>query len=208
MLTIYSLMISWAWQNVTNEGLRTIAALFQAVGIFSVGGGAFSAYMFNRQLEKDKFKLKLKEIIHANTEKRKLEVLEEISKLTGEAIFRMWYVGNVIDTINKPIVKREGESREDWISRRFRVRIKQLNKVLIQLHHVENAGSIYLTPDLLGRILDWRAKINGILDSYINKMTMPSPISGDFFPEFRKGWEYVRKDREEIVKVIRTLISY
>ncbi len=199
------IVANWTLPNLTLDQWRLVV---QGVGPIVALLGAFLAIWFARSLEDKKSKLKLKEIIHANTEKRRLEVLEGISKLTGKVAFRMWFVGNVIDTINKPVKQREGESREDWLRRRFRVRAKALNEVHLELHELVDAGSIYLTPELEAKVEALRNKTNDVIDTYVNEMLTSSTVGAEVFQTFKDGYEEVKKDRKEIVQLIRTLISY
>jgi hypothetical protein len=185
------------WKLVALFGVGPIVALTCAV----------LAYLFGRSLEDKKFRYKLKEIIHANTEKRRLEVLEHIANLTGEVVFRMWFVGNVIDPINKPINRRPDENREDWMRRRFRVRTKQLNEEYTKLRQARQGGSIYLTPELETQLDAIQLKISSLLDDYINKMLNSPTIGAEVFQAFKGGFEEAKEHHQEIVLMIRKMIA-
>ncbi len=203
MQTLY-----WVLQYITTEHIRTLAALIQALGVFGVIAAAFLAYWLNLSLEEKKFELKLREIIYANTEKRRLEVLEKISELTGKLIFEMRYVPVMFDELKPTVEKMENESHESWLGRHFSARTRSLDAVNLELYHAEEAYSIYLPEDLVDRLQQYRMSLSPIVGTFIKKkMTLSGLRMEETFNEFITGWEAVKKEQRAIVRDLKKLMS-
>lgn len=108
-------------QWATNDNIRTTAAVIQAFGVII---GAVLAYNFAKRLEKHKFEMKLQEIMHANTQKRRLETLENIVSLMGNILYAMREIPLVFTNHKASVENIEGENIQDWMQRQYAERYK------------------------------------------------------------------------------------
>ncbi len=193
--------------KITIEHVKTLAATIQAVGVFIA---AFLAYKLTKKLEEHKYDMRLKEIMHANTHKRRLETLENISALMGKLLFEMRDIAPNLNNSGKPpIEKIESENREDDLQRYFADRKKAFDAVCLELFHTCESGSIYLPDELQERLEGFRINVIRVIDAYCPGMLEPRKRSDAYRQldeDFVEGWNRMRMERKEIVSSMQKKI--
>jgi len=109
--------------------------------------------------------MRLKEIMHANTQKRRLETLENISGLMGKVLFEMRDIAPNLGSPKVPVERKDGESREDWLQRHYSERLKTFNEEFLKLFHACEAGYIYLPDELYDQLESFRMEAIKVVDA-------------------------------------------
>jgi hypothetical protein len=196
------------WNFVTTERVKTVAAIVQAFGFIVA---AWLAYSLSKRLEDHKFEMKLKEIMHANTHKRRLETLENIAGLMGKLIFEMSAMVPSLGTLKEQSPQRSDETYEDFEERVFRESQKDFHKAVLDMFFTVESGLLYINNDLLHKLYQFEEHAADVIGKYHNGKKEKHPDDPLFrsrlSEEAMTGYRNVRKERDEIIPLLRKLIQ-
>ena len=189
------------WFNV--ERVKAIAALIQAFGVVIA---AILTYRYARKLESHKSEMKLKEIVHAENHKRERESLERINRLMAKMVFKLGLVPPFFNDPEPVPDRKDDESFEQWHQRRFPIKIKAFNDVILKLNHAEEEASIYLTPEMQERMEKFRQQAVNVLSVYFTnreacKITMGDPSKD--LQKFKEDLQDLRAESKLIVEAFK-----
>jgi hypothetical protein len=196
-------ILNWFYETLTVERVKAIAALIQALGFIVA---AKLAYKLGRKLEEHKFEMKLKEIMHANTHKRRLETLEKISELMGKVLFDLEEITPNLGSPKASPEWNEGEEREEYFRRFFKQRVDDYNQSLRNLFDTCESGFMYLNPELYKMLYDFRIECTLAIQSYQPRMLEKHHDSNFYHnldKEFRAACHKMRLERGRIVDLMK-----
>ncbi len=143
--------------SFTSEDIKAGAAVVQActsiVQAITVIIAACLVYYFNRNLEKHKTDLKLKEITVADCHKDRVATFKNISRLLGITLFdlREIHFASI-----KPFQRDPKDGREEFLEKYFDSRVKDYHASVLELFHACEAGYLFLPTPLYKRIEQFR----------------------------------------------------
>jgi len=187
--------INWLrqmWAGTTNDSWKTFAAVVQAFGVVIAAWYAW-------RLEGHKFEMRLKEIAHANTHKRRMESMEKISVLMGTVLFKLSAVPRFFPEVDPVLPQEEGgKTAEDRDSNRLYIKIERLNEAIYNLMEAAEEGYIYIDASNGERLENFREEIHTLLDAYFAESINPM-AKFEAMGHFKEGLKKLREVRRDIV---------
>ncbi len=193
-------LLGWLWVRTTNDRLKTLAACIQALRFVAA---AFLTYRYGRKLEHHKFDMRLKEITHANTHKRRMESMEKISGQMGKVLANLALVPPFVDYYGLdplPSPEMEGANPEDREERRSRFRLKQYYQAKLNLMEAAEEGYIYVDDVNHSLIEAFLSDTDDLLKKFDDERDTNRPMSRfEAMDNFKERYKKVRDARRNIV---------
>ena len=190
--------------GVSNDQMRTVAAFVQASGFFFA---AYLTFNYAKRLEGHKFEMKLKEIAHANTHKRRMQCIEDICGLMGKVISKLGMVPDFFDYFElDPIPPQEMEntSSANREESRSKFRLRQYHLARLELMEATEVGYIYLDEANLLLIGGFINEVELLILKFDEDRFQNHPMAKlDAMGKFKEGYNKVKETRTEIVDQFR-----
>ncbi len=192
--------LSWVWAGTTNERLKTLAAFVQASGFLVA---AILTYRYGRKLEHHKFDMRLKEITHANTHKRRMESMERISGYLGKVVANLAKVPPFFDYFDLdplPPQVMVGVTTENREERRSRYRLGQYHQSILDLREATEEGCIYVNESNYELIQKFITDTENLLRKFDEEFESNPPFSAtQALGHFHEGYKKILESRRNIM---------
>jgi hypothetical protein len=191
---------------VSTEHVKAIASVLQAVGVIFA---AFLAYRFARRLESHKYGIRVSEIMFTKFYEKRLSALEAISTLQGKIIYEASPLF-LIGTGKEIPAPEEGEDRQSYLRRLNEPIQKTVQALLLELHHAQQAGIVYLPDDIMARFDGFRLKIADLIRNYCSRLQekgLDGPPLWEMNDRATKEFQELEADRVRMAKEVRAYLE-